>query len=134
MPIGLEADHGLGHGGRLLRRHPPAQAGVAAGVLEALPELPQQDRGAQARAGGEPSPDMGQLGGRQVGRPPPRSIGGRHVARGVLPRGAPVKAELARERGDRPTAAVEHVQFHPDILRLHPIPPVRCPELRQPGA
>ena len=64
-------------------------------------------------------------------------LGPRAVSRwcrcgGIALGGPPVEPELAGERGDRPAVAVKHVQFHPGVLRLHPVPPVAGFELEHP--
>ena len=114
---------------------PPAAGGWCTSRCSRIP------RG--ARAGG-PSPA-----GR--GRPPGAARRGRArrptarpvvtaadsaVARrrcGVPPGRPPVEPELAGEGGDRPAVAVEHVQFHPGVLRLQAVPPVVGSELSSPS-
>ncbi len=130
---GLEPDLGLGALARSELDHPPAQAGVRAGIAVSLPELAVEDRRAQVGAGGQPPFDVSEAGRGELGRPDPRVIGQRLRGGGIAASRPPVESELAGEGGDRPAMSVEHVQFHPGVLRLQSVPPVVGSKLSSPS-
>ena len=111
----------------------PAEAGVRAAIAVPLDELAVEDGRPQVGAGGEPALDVGEPGGGQLGRSGPWSISRWRAGIRVSPGRSPVEPELAGEGGDRPAVAVEHVQFHPDVLRLQSVPPVVALDLSSPS-